>query len=181
MPLREWDGISLHLKPSKKKFFLTNSIFRFRPQDAVRKTIPSIEVPQTQRQQAPRAFFAPVDSPTETPRRPTLEQITQQAPLRIQSLIPRQQSVTEQEPANNKPIRIRAKDQSNFIQRQQQALRPREQQQEFTNPPELLGMFDLGFRPEVPSCIPTRSLHTNPQNSLVYLNSEYLPFFPVVL
>ena len=143
----ESNKISLHSKPSKKKtYLLTNSIFRFRPQDAVRKTIPSIEVPQTQRQpEVPRSFFAPVDPPTETPRRQTPEQITQQAPLRIQSLIPRQQSVTEQEPANNKPIRIRAKDQSNFIQRQQQALRPREQQQEFTNPPELLGMLKLAI------------------------------------
>jgi hypothetical protein len=59
-------------------------------------------------------------------------------------LIPRQQSVATQKPANNKPIRIRAKDQSNFIQRQQQALRPREQQ-EFTNPPELLGMQSLQY------------------------------------
>ena len=139
MPPTELNGILLNSKPSKKKtYLLANSIFRFRPQDAVRKTIPSIEVPQTQRQpEVPRSFFAP----TETPRRQTLEQITQQAPLKIQSLIPRQQSVATQEPANNKPIRIRAKDQSNFIQRQQQALRPREQQQEFTNPPELLGML----------------------------------------
>ena len=147
MPPTELNGISLHSKSSKKKIhLLTNSIFRFRPQDAVRKTIPSIEVPQTQRRpEVPRSFFAPVDAPTETPRRQTLEQINQKAPLRIQSLIPRQQSVTEQEPANNKPIRIRAKDQSNFIQRQQQALRPREQQQEFTNPPELLGMLKLAI------------------------------------
>ena len=120
------------------------SIFRFRPQDAVRKTIPSIELPQTQRRpEVPRSFSAVVDPPTETPRRQTLEQITQQAPLRIQSLIPRQQAAPEQEPANIKPIRVRTKDQSNFIQRQQQALRPREQQQEFTNPPELLGMLKL--------------------------------------
>jgi len=168
--LRERDGISLHLKPSKKKFFLTNSIFRFRPQDAVRKTIPSIEVPQTQRQQAPRAFFAPVDSPTETPRRPTLEQITQQAPLRIQSLIPRQQSVTEQEPANNKPIRIRAKDQSNFIQRQQQALRPREQQQEFTNPPELLEQPTTS-EPEITTRRPTRPRNFDPRRQRVSINA----------
>ena len=131
---------------TKKIYLLTNSNFRFRPQDAVRKTIPSIEVPQTQRRpEIPRSFSAAVDPPNETPRRQTLEQITQQAPLKIQSLIPRQQSVTEQEPANNKPIRIRAKDPSNFIQRQQQALRPREQQQEFTNPPELLGMLKLAM------------------------------------
>ena len=136
----ELNRILLNSKPSKKKtYLLANSIFRFRPQDAVRKTIPSIEAPQTQRRpEVPRSFSAAVDPPTEIPRRQTLEQITQ-------SLIPRQQSVTEQEPANNKPIRIRAKDQSNFIQRQQQALRPREQQQEFTNPPELLGMPKLAI------------------------------------
>ena len=103
-------------------------------------------MPQTQRRpEIPRSFSAAVDPPNETPRRQTLEQITQKAPLKIQSLIPRQQSVTEQEPANTKPIRIRAKEQSNFIQRQQQALRPREQQQEFTNPPELLGMLTLAI------------------------------------
>ena len=143
----ELNRILLNSKPSKKKtYLLANSIFRFRPQDAVRKTIPSIEAPQTQRRpEVPRSFSAAVDPPTEIPRRQTLEQITQQSPLKIQSLIPRQQSVTEQEPANNKPIRIRAKDQSNFIQRQQQALRPREQQQEFTNPPELLGMVKLAI------------------------------------
>merc|ERR1712008_317012 len=149
----------------------TFSPFRFRPQDAVRKTIPSIEVPQTQRRpEVPRSFFAPVNAPTETPRRQTLEQIAQKAPLRIQSLIPRQQSVTEQERANNKPIRIRAKDQSNFIQRQQQALRPREQQQEFTNPPELLEQ-PTALDPEVTTRRPTRPRNFDPRRQRVSINA----------
>jgi len=102
--------------------------FRFRPQDAIRKTVPSIRVPQIPKQQDFDPFNPIADPPI--PR----GSIPQRPSKRLQSLIPRQQSVNEPESSVGKPIRIRNNEQSNFIPRQQQILRQRGQQETVTEP-----------------------------------------------
>ena len=96
--------------------------FRFRPQDAIRKTVPQVKVPQIPKPQAFDPFDPIADPPI--PR----GSIPQPPSNRAQSLIPRQQTVNEPEPSVGKPIRIRTNEQSNFIPRQQPILRQRGQQ-----------------------------------------------------